>query len=577
MTYVCENDASHTYTEAIDALEHDYVGVPTAPTCEAKGYTTYTCSLCGDSYVANYVDALGHKYVGTQTKAPECGVEGVMTYVCENDASHTYTEAIQALTHVAGAETVAERVEPTQTEDGYVKYVVKCELCGAQLSERTEVLPATGVVVAMIGTDEYFTVQSALEAATAGQTVKVVAPAEEAYIMVPAGVTLDLNGQTLTVGSAASFGVIMGEGKLAVAEGALAMTANDYYLPVYEGNGYVFKYIYLWTYEEGLNGEEYVIKFAEYENRQYFKDLIAQGDNKFDVIVRASWITGAGDNAVQDFVFSDAYLTDYANRGEGFSFTITGTEGKTDFDVEILFAYQVGNYVVEVFEYAPENNAVAGNKVESVENAENVAEVNGVGYTSVAEALANANGGTVKMIASSTEAAIMVPAGVSLDLNGKTLTVGSAASFGAIIDEIGGGKLVVGEYDLAMSANGYYLPVYEGNGYVFKYIYLWTYEEGLSGEEYVVKFAEYENRQYFKNLIAQGDSKFDVIVRASWITGAGDNAVQDFIFSDAYLTDYANRGEGFSFTITGTEGKTDFDVEILFAYQVGNYVVEVFE
>ena len=169
-------------------------------------------------------------------------------------------------------------------------------------------------------------------------------------IEVNAPITVDLNGNTVTVGSAASFGVIMGEGKLVVAEDALAMTSNGKYLPVYENDGYVFKSIRLWTYNKTNSGDEYVVKFAEYNSREYFKEYIKQGTGKFDVIVRASWITAAGDNAVQDFIFGDEYLAEYAAIGAGFTFKITGVEGKTDFAVEVLMAYQVGNYVVEVFE-----------------------------------------------------------------------------------------------------------------------------------------------------------------------------------------------------------------------------------
>jgi len=36
--------------------------VVTAPTCTEKGYTTHTCSECGDVKVDTYVDALGHSY-----------------------------------------------------------------------------------------------------------------------------------------------------------------------------------------------------------------------------------------------------------------------------------------------------------------------------------------------------------------------------------------------------------------------------------------------------------------------------------------------------------------------------------
>ena len=34
--------------------------VETAPTCTEGGYTTYTCSICGDWHVDDYTDPLGH-------------------------------------------------------------------------------------------------------------------------------------------------------------------------------------------------------------------------------------------------------------------------------------------------------------------------------------------------------------------------------------------------------------------------------------------------------------------------------------------------------------------------------------
>ncbi len=36
---------------------HNYGSVVTAPTCTSQGFTTYTCTLCGDSYVSDYVAA----------------------------------------------------------------------------------------------------------------------------------------------------------------------------------------------------------------------------------------------------------------------------------------------------------------------------------------------------------------------------------------------------------------------------------------------------------------------------------------------------------------------------------------
>ena len=45
--------------EAVDSLGHDHVAVVTSPTCINDGYTTYTCSRCDDSYVADKTPANG--------------------------------------------------------------------------------------------------------------------------------------------------------------------------------------------------------------------------------------------------------------------------------------------------------------------------------------------------------------------------------------------------------------------------------------------------------------------------------------------------------------------------------------
>ncbi len=58
---VCgEKLSSDTIT--VPATGHSYEAVVTAPTCTEGGYTTYTCSVCGDSYTADETEALGHSY-----------------------------------------------------------------------------------------------------------------------------------------------------------------------------------------------------------------------------------------------------------------------------------------------------------------------------------------------------------------------------------------------------------------------------------------------------------------------------------------------------------------------------------
>ena len=71
-----EQGTTYYTTEIIVECEHDYQAVVTAPTCGADGYTTYTCSACGDSYTANTVPATGeHSAVYTYN-------DGTHTVIC---------------------------------------------------------------------------------------------------------------------------------------------------------------------------------------------------------------------------------------------------------------------------------------------------------------------------------------------------------------------------------------------------------------------------------------------------------------------------------------------------------------
>ena len=61
--------------EEIAATGHNYESAVTDPTCTEKGYTTYTCSVCGDSYKDGETAAKGHSYTDAVT-APTCTEKG---------------------------------------------------------------------------------------------------------------------------------------------------------------------------------------------------------------------------------------------------------------------------------------------------------------------------------------------------------------------------------------------------------------------------------------------------------------------------------------------------------------------
>ena len=69
-----------TYAE-LPALNHDYQAVTVEPTCEADGYTIFTCSRCKDSYTADPTDQLGHQFGawspnGTGSQSADCLRQG---------------------------------------------------------------------------------------------------------------------------------------------------------------------------------------------------------------------------------------------------------------------------------------------------------------------------------------------------------------------------------------------------------------------------------------------------------------------------------------------------------------------
>ena len=119
--YQCSNCGGR-YEEQQLGAGHNYVSAVTDPNCTEQGYTTHTCTICGDSYVDSYVDATGHSY-GEWTVVTEatCTENGQERRDCGN-CDHYETRVIDAKGHNYTSVVTA----PTCTEQGYTTHTCHC-------------------------------------------------------------------------------------------------------------------------------------------------------------------------------------------------------------------------------------------------------------------------------------------------------------------------------------------------------------------------------------------------------------------------------------------------------------------
>ena len=130
-TYFSDEDATTEITlddTVVASTGHSYEEVVTEPTCTESGYTTHTCSACGDSYTDSETEALGHSYTSEVVKEPTCTENGLVTYTCSR-CGDTYSEETEATGHSYEATDSSA----TCTEGGYTTYT--CSVCGDTYTE----------------------------------------------------------------------------------------------------------------------------------------------------------------------------------------------------------------------------------------------------------------------------------------------------------------------------------------------------------------------------------------------------------------------------------------------------------
>ncbi|MDO4806222.1 MAG: RICIN domain-containing protein [Coriobacteriales bacterium] len=129
--------------EIVPATGHKVKNIAAVPaTCTTAGVSAGTrCETCGRTLSGcTAVAALGHNYKDTVV-APTCTAPGHTDHVCTR-CGNSYADAqVQATGHVAGATTYDNEVPATCKAAGHRDAVVRCSVCGKEMSRTTQTLP----------------------------------------------------------------------------------------------------------------------------------------------------------------------------------------------------------------------------------------------------------------------------------------------------------------------------------------------------------------------------------------------------------------------------------------------------
>ena len=156
-TYTCSVCGDSYVADETAALGHSYEAVVTEPTCTEGGYTTYTCSVCGDSYVADETAATGHNHVVTEFTWASDYKSATVKVVC-TECGNTYVEAVDANAAQYMTEEVVE--EETTTEETIEEVVIDEPVEDTdtepepdeepEAEPETEENPTTGITLALL-------------------------------------------------------------------------------------------------------------------------------------------------------------------------------------------------------------------------------------------------------------------------------------------------------------------------------------------------------------------------------------------------------------------------------------------
>ena len=260
----------------------------------------------------------------------------VITAVGEGETTVRVEDTIFNITVSHTHSYTATVTEPTCTAGGYTTYTCSCG--DSYVADETPALDhdfqdgtctgcGTGIAWNETTDTTYTTLAEALAAAEAGQTVKLLGDCTESRVLVTNGVTLNLNGKTLTAQYMVGFkgAKIGGAGKVIVDKQNVVLAEDNGWLPVYGTDGYIFTQVATRIKQaEGYTGPGVKVNALAYMNNMDAVELLKDGgaDNDVQIMILLSWDSADG-TSTQKFVFKDEIVASVFNSNTG---TITGYE-----------------------------------------------------------------------------------------------------------------------------------------------------------------------------------------------------------------------------------------------------------
>ena len=140
---------------AVDVVDHDYDAVITAPDCENGGYTTYTCTACGDSYVDDEVDALGHQYDNAcDADCNACGAIREVGGHVYDDSDDTSCNECGAIRQIA-AQILSGGLTSVSEDVNGLAFFFNANITGGQTKNGYEYVEKSASVIPFVGGEAY--------------------------------------------------------------------------------------------------------------------------------------------------------------------------------------------------------------------------------------------------------------------------------------------------------------------------------------------------------------------------------------------------------------------------------------